>query len=86
MSFTGGKKSRRKSARRSSKRSSKSSSRKSARRQTKNPWIAFTKKHRASVIAKLTKSKKYPEGKKGALKLQQDALREMSAMYHAKKH
>jgi len=84
MSLTGGKKSRR-ASRRTSKRASKGASRKGSRRASKNPWMIFTKKHRASVIAKLKKSKKYAEGQKGAMKLQQDAMSEMGAMYRAQK-
>lgn len=84
MSLTGGKKSRR-ASRRATKKSSKSASRRSSRRASKNPWITFTKKHRASVVAKLRKSRKYPEGQKGAMKIQQDALKEMGILYRARK-
>lgn len=80
-------------ARRSSRKGSRRASRKVSRKSRKsrraqrgggNKWLTFTKKHRASTIAMLKKKKNYGEGK-GQLKLQQDALKEMSKMYKSQK-
>jgi hypothetical protein len=60
------------------------STKKSRSRKSKNPWIEFTKKHRASVVSGLKKKKNYSDGK-GQLKLQQDALKEMGKMYRERK-